>query len=85
MLKVKNDYNWLPIETAPKEPLHPVLLYGRAGYNLSQNAPKPDLHVAIGNRSLELYPKPSHAGKWYVNGYQMEPTHWMPLPTPPKD
>lgn len=64
--------NWQPIETAPKDYGKNVLLFGN-GPNTWQS---------------------SYVGCWYekdgVYGWHslgegmMSPTHWMPLPEPPK-
>ena len=82
-----NDWNrraddWQPIETAPKEALVSVLLYGRAVSNQRKDEPLPPLHVAIGSRSLEFKDGTTKTGKWYTNGYSFTPTHWKPLPPP---
>lgn len=71
--------DWLPIETAPKD--EPVLLFG----------------MTVPGSKMVRFKKPvvfsgywsdidgiwcAHGSHW--NGPFFEPTHWMPLPEPPK-
>jgi hypothetical protein len=59
---------WQPIETAPKDGT-PALFYERNTY---------DYEIHLG-----YYDK----GSWWNNlfePYRFYPTHWMPLPEPPK-
>lgn len=68
---------WRPIETAPKEVS--VLVYGEW---------EGEIHAGDGTKDI-LIAKFEH-GEWYVEGgdyyasYVKNPTHWMPLPRPPK-
>ena len=62
--------NWQPIETAPKDGTD-VILWD----------PALDVGVTIG--SWSDYKK---SGDWWMEGEQVTgfPSHWMPLPEPPK-
>ena len=47
-------------------------------------------HIAAYYRELETQPEVHCVNKWYVYGgfgvvLNPEPTHWMPIPEPPKD
>lgn len=49
-----------------------------------------NIHIAAYYRELETQPEVHCVNKWYVYGgfgvvLNPEPTHWMPLPEPPKD
>ena len=61
---------WQPIETAPKETR--VLLW----------VPLDKQKWAIRSGGYDLY-----YGRWFYDGPQddHQPTHWVPLPDPPKD
>jgi hypothetical protein len=70
--------NWQPIETAPKDGTR-VLIYGYWDGELSDLDEEPEVWKA--RFSL---------GTWWVDSDQyyvarvVNPTHWMPLPKPPK-
>ena len=80
---------WQPIETAPKDG-RAILIYeptGRYGnlqsdYQAERNGPRvkfDDYRFAIG------YWRPYGSGGWgNRNCSDVNPTHWMPLPEPPK-
>ncbi len=63
---------WQPIETAPKDGTHIIL--PRFG----------DEYFEVAGGEWRLNPK---AGEDGLNGFEAwisNPTHWMPIPTPPK-
>lgn len=62
---------WQPIETAPKDD-HPILCYHP--------------HPGGGYRICTmLWHKPSSSWRADVHSFiRFDPTHWMPLPEPPK-
>jgi hypothetical protein len=63
---------WLPIATAPKDG-SPVLLFGRSDSGQRR---------AVGH--YDAKPRPGGYGPWHW-GITFQPTHWMPLPQPPKE
>ena len=71
------DDGWMLIETAPKDKF--VLLCGPSGYTTTP------LVFTTGIMRSNY-----HAGKWIDHAnddlvdWGFEPTHWMPLPTPPE-
>ena len=64
--------DWQPIETAPERT--PVLVWhpglGMGGWNVMM-------------RYKTLWTETMHDGRTLKEGY--EPSHWMPLPAPPKE
>jgi hypothetical protein len=63
---------WQPIETAPKDGLTDILMFQNGG-----------IYMATWSR---LGPLPNTKFGWVSNtGYQLEPTHWMPLPPCPAE
>ena len=70
---------WQPIETAPKDGI-PVLIY--SGLRV-------DIESILIDHEKSIYIS-SFDGDWWIwDGkygpeYAYEPTHWMPLPEPPK-
>ena len=77
---------WQPIETAPKDgrQILAYLPYGR-GYQaiVKWNHANNDWYVALEFQR----PKPDNPSKmipWITFRYALEPSHWMPLPEPPK-
>jgi len=76
---------WQPIETAPKNDENCVLLHGyvRFGKNISSTYIK--LTFVGFYEPHKLFPEYD----WVVMSYgndevRINPTHWMPLPNPPK-
>lgn len=68
---------WLPIEEAPKDGTE-VLVYERQ--------PDGSAFIDIASNSYEV--NLSSKDMWVSSGGNIpscEPTHWMPLPPPPKD
>ena len=69
--------SWMPVETAPKDKF--VLLCGPSGYTTTP------LVFTTGIMRSNY-----HAGRWIDHAnddlvdWGFEPTHWMPLPTPPE-
>lgn len=61
---------WQPIETAPKDGTS-VLVVGAYGYVLMA-------------RWKEMTRVPSRWESYGLGAIRFEPTHWMPLPEPPK-
>jgi hypothetical protein len=75
MLNKATDKSWLPIEIAPKTPFETIIL----GYQAVDG---------WAGESNEGYWSPS-GGEWRASTSpewidQPQPTHWMPLPEPPK-
>lgn len=70
----EKDMMWQPIETAPKD-YSVVLLYQPAG---------PGTVECVGQGHRTDLREHAH-NKWVfqANGWRGEPTHWMPLPSPP--
>jgi len=70
-----DDDGWLPIESAPKDGEQVLLCDGMWGPYLGFY--EPDRWV--------FYDRECNEAIWnyWVEGYG--PTHWMPLPKPPKD
>jgi len=68
-----NKMNWQPIETAPKDGTDLLLFYP------SSDGEAPFIDV---NRWLD-WPREMNAYSWTTGG--VNPTHWMPMPEPPKD
>jgi hypothetical protein len=83
---------WQPIETAPKDGSYILLTGGEPDYLWDGERPEPPVLVCVWQE-----PRPTKANilpdaEWriacaweggFYNGY-LNPTHWMPLPTPPK-
>lgn len=69
---------WKTIKTAPRNA--PVILYGTLLTYCCNSAdhgkPFGDPVVAQGSY---------HIDRWRVGNYECIPTHWMPLPEPPKE
>lgn len=66
------DGTWQPIETAPET--GPILVW-------TGNAEQPTMFWA----SLREYGPHARRGWWIVvSGLAVEPTHWHPLPAPPR-
>lgn len=67
LLRVVAASPWRPIETAPRDGT-PILLCGQTGDRI------------VGRWSTAF------SGSWVLEAYDaigIEPTHWMPLPSPP--
>lgn len=80
----KVDTDWQPIETAPKDGSEVLLVVKmRAGIPHKQLVG----HYMRGGHCIDGHP-PIGAGWYFWNGCMFdeaaEPTHWMPLPLPPK-
>ena len=74
---------WMDIETAPEDGTE-ILVYARWDWDAMGN-PSEGYHIA-----LARYEPYGIAGFWTYafNPYSdiaVEPTHWMPLPKPPKE
>ena len=70
---------WLPIDSAPKDGTM-VLLYAPAAGVFMAPSIAPDLSGLSRAERFSLY---KHSGAWTNAGFN--PTHWMPLPTSPKE
>jgi hypothetical protein len=75
---------WQPIETAPKDGTRVILGFFRPNVfeTLDQ---KPQAGIVLGRYVRGDVP-PLCASAWQTEsgqGFQWEPTHWMPLPEPP--
>ena len=69
---------WQPIETAPKDKDARVILYGKLlTYCISSNDTGEPFATVVDCGVCRF-------GKWWVGLYQCLPTHWQPLPPPPK-
>ena len=69
--------NWQPIETAPRDIFTPFI----AGFALDEEGYSPKAREMVwseAEQSFRLTSDPS----WK---YCPQPTHWMPLPAPPKE
>lgn len=55
--------------------------------SVEERLPRPGQEVLIVDDQIMRVQAVSSYGKWhpYVNGSSCKPTHWMPLPEPPKD
>jgi hypothetical protein len=62
--------SWEPIETAPR---HDRSRFG------STNQPR-----VLATDGAEVFEARHYDGDWYRQGERVEPTHWMPLPAPPR-
>ena len=74
--------DWQPIETAPKDGTS-VLLFGPLGVVLGRwcDAQRDTEDFYKRHQLLNFF---SHTGWSYDFVDQHQPTHWMPLPEPPK-
>lgn len=75
---------WQPIETAPKDGTFVLLCGGTGDYSSDRGWPFPPVVVAQWV-NLPLHKHWRYAS--YDSGYYGEvenPTHWMPLPEPPR-
>jgi hypothetical protein len=70
---------WQPIETAPKD--CPILIYGTWDSELSCELPKEDPDIFMAEYCEGAW---SIIGGAYYSTFVYRPTHWMPLPEPPK-
>lgn len=84
--ELKRKTEWQPIETAPKDEL--ILCFDDGEFHLANFWSSIDLEDVSDDDGNQL-----EAG-FYVSGssricddflLRISPTHWMPLPTPPKD
>lgn len=71
---------WQPIETSPKDGTK-ILLYGKYGWMIYEKSKVTKTGILVGYFDDE---------QWVTvtdNPYEdiMHPTHWMPLPPPPKE
>lgn len=64
--------NWKPIETAPKN--KDILLYAKGGHT--------DF-IGVGHGAVRNLPFYGKHESWFW-AYAIHPTHWQPLPDPPK-
>lgn len=69
--------DWQPIETAPKDGTE-ILLYFRFGHIENGSFVKDRLGYGQWNTFYR-----THCSSRWETPY--EPSHWMPLPTPPKE
>jgi hypothetical protein len=70
---LRQAHAWQPIETAPKDGT-PVLLFGKFT----------SLSGAEGGYIGQWFQGYSDRGWWVVSALPFFPTHWMPLPEPPR-
>jgi hypothetical protein len=75
-----NQEGWLPIETAPQDGTRILAAIPSIGKTWEMNV------VFFDQRVWEDVKHNLHKGAWVdVNDLSLEePTHWMPLPEPPK-
>ena len=64
--------DWQPIETAPKDGTYVILM------RLDN-----ELACEVCGGSWNLFPKQGEEGLHGFNAWLDNPTHWMPLPSPP--
>ena len=69
--------NWQPIETAPKDGTF-IIAASPSGYTTTA------MRAEICGWSKRKQTWINHAGDRFTDGGDL-PTHWMPLPEPPKD
>jgi hypothetical protein len=75
---------WQPIETAPKDGTEVLLFYPRYRQGIFIGHFDVSVHMSHGKETYR-------SEKWWNGGYggmfgkEPEPTHWMPLPSPPRD
>lgn len=75
---------WQPIETAPKSWV-PVLVWAISESEMedAEDEERPATRCIMVARHSDIQP-----GNWWLHGGSMDavrdPTHWMPLPTPPE-
>lgn len=89
--------NWQPIETAPKDGTH-ILAYGNGTDSITREVGKPMLpmfavvywwehkHEDFEDAGNGLFRKvhKTSLGNWRGNSFSwFNPTHWMPMPSPP--
>lgn len=73
---------WQPIDTAPKN--EPVLVYGLWAGEINGQDKEPGIYIAKFNGRSD------YEGYWWscqdTDAYAawVKPTHWQPLPEPPK-
>jgi len=72
---MSDTVGWRPIETAPRDGRH-ILLYERENDSVCEGR-----YVTDACRWFERNAHPTDA--W--DGEIYRPTHWMPLPSPPKE
>ena len=81
--------DWQPIATAPMDDRR-VLVFGMATFEVGRSPKEPVILVARRNMNYIHHLKENHPTEiWQacdVSGYStdVEATHWMPLPEPPK-
>ncbi len=79
---------WQPIETAPKDGTQVILTNGVsvAQGNWLHSEPFIREHRDLEGRYIDQDESDGYDG-WidFIGGMMPEPTHWMPLPTPPKE
>jgi Protein of unknown function (DUF551) len=71
--------SWQPIETAPKDKSWVLLSGGQIGYGWYEQEFPPAVVAQYAGKSWQF--------AWYDSGFYgeyLDPTHWMPLPEPPK-
>lgn len=82
-MSAQSELKWEPIETAPKDGREVLMIAKRAGVSGSFLVG----HYMPGGHCIEDHP-PIDAGWYFWNGCMFDwtsnPTHWMPLPEPPK-
>jgi len=79
---------WQPIETAPRDGTS-ILIHNNYAPGLENGVAH---HCWAGNTLVASWWADDDNGEWVVYiglvedpSVQFEPTHWMPLPDPPKD
>lgn len=85
---VAECFRWRPIETAPKDGTHVLVCFDEPKYGpywTFQQRPPTVAHW-FGPADLPGL----RSGGWYLSVHQNDaeriyPTHWMPLPEPPKE
>lgn len=74
----REQFFWRPIETAPKRGM--ILVYGQPKDTEDLRFTGPGIHAAYWDEIDQAYCL--DGGTWL--GPFIAPTHWMPLPEPPK-
>lgn len=80
--------DWKPIDSAPKDGTWVLLTGGKIEYGWYEDS-QPTVVSGQYSTMLNTYPTHGHwQFAWYDGGHYgwyEEPTHWMPIPDPPKD
>ena len=74
--------SWMPIEAAPKD--KPLLLLGRFWRNTRWNKDESSVFFQWTGSWIDRSLDKSGLSSGWTEYHGLQPTHWMPLPQPPK-